>query len=90
MSDLAKMEMPNFIKTKCIMSFKEDGSMRKIDCRINPLHITSYYYSFYNDGGDKKDATAMYIGGVYYLIDMTVSEVDEMIESIDRGMSIKE
>lgn len=91
MSDLAKMELPNFVKTHCHASFGKD-KMVKLKLRINPMQISSYVEEHFvlTEGSVPIEATRIFVGGQPYVIDMKIEEVDEMIENIERGMSIKE
>ncbi len=82
-----KMEYPNFIKVKMFVKDKDDKDMLG-ELRINPVCISSYYEGFHGD--TDKRVTVIYVAGNRYLLDMTIEEVDEMMENIDRGMSIKE
>lgn len=89
MEDTAKIEMPNFIHTTCIMSLKEGGNAVKLPVRINPYHITSYYGASYIDDDKEMLCTIIYCGGKSYTIDMKIEEVDEMLEDVDKSISIK-
>ncbi len=91
MSDLAKMEYPNFIKTTCWVTAKDGDKLYPLKVRISPISISSYIQDILIDSdGTKIDSTRVFVGGMSYNLRMTVEEVDEMMENIDRGMSIKE
>lgn len=89
MSDLAKMDMPGFIKTFC--TGKIDDKHIKVAVRINPMSISSYAENGeVNIDGESTPVTLVYVGGSTYNVCMSIKEVDEMMENIERGMSIKE
>ena len=81
------MEYPNFIKVPMFVTGK-DGKDVLGKLRINPIAVSSYFEGFH--GENDNPITVIIVGGSKYLLDMTVQEVDDMMEHIDRGMSIKE
>lgn len=89
MEEQAKMEYPAFIKTTCIVTVKDESDHKKIKVRINPAAVTSYVESFYKKGEDVIMCSVIYCGGTSYLVDMTIDEMDKMMEEIDRGFSVK-
>jgi len=57
--------------------------------RVNPYHITSYIDAVIPNYNGKEDyiGTAIFCGGQAYIVDMTIEEVDKMMDSIDRSLS---
>jgi len=89
MTDLAKMEYANFVKVIMLTKGKDnENTFGKL--RINPMSISSYFEAFDTRGEKIVPITAMCVGGSTYYLDMKIEEVDEMMDSIDRGFSIKE
>jgi len=88
MSDITKMEYPAFLKLPILMKGK-DGEDKIGELRVNPMMISSYYGG-YNSGDKDREITMIYVSGQSYMIDMKMSEVNEMMENIERGMSIKD
>lgn len=87
MENLAKMELPAFLMLNHISRGKNEGEYVSVRARINPVHITSYVETFNME--DKK-MVAIFVAGQTYIVDMTIEEVDAMMENIDRGVSIRE
>ena len=90
MSDLAKMELPNFIRTKAVVWYGDDDEPTIVECRINPFHISSYYENRLHHKGKTVKITVVYCGSATYNLEMSISEIDDMMENVDRGLSMKE
>jgi hypothetical protein len=84
----AKMELPEFVKVHIWATV--NGKNHQLKGRINPFHISSYCgAAIKGDDGVDIPATRVIVGGQDYVVTMTIEEFDEMIDNIDRGLSLK-
>lgn len=92
MGNISTIEYAKFIKLTSIVFSKEEDKNIKVKVRISPIHITSYVESvhFNSESLEYEPCTFVYCGGVGYNIDMKISEVDEMMDNIERSMIFNE
>lgn len=89
MNEEQKLEYPNFIKVNSyVKTSNPDDGYLLVKTRINPMSITSYFSMLLSLDGVNKDITGMHVGGSVYYIDMTIEQVDNMMDAIDRTLSI--
>lgn len=86
-----KVEMPNFLKLPAFAQGR-DGRFFEVKARLNPSSIYSYTEGFMDDDGglSTKPVTIIYCAGNKFWVDMTIDEVDRMMEEIDRGLTIND
>lgn len=87
MGDEMVAKFAGFIKTKALAKANNAQSYQEIDIRINPMAITSYAYGQRVDTGD--EIVTIYVGGVCYSLPMTLKEVDDMMDEIERGFTLE-
>ncbi len=87
MSEDAKMELPEFVQVYVYATVGEKN--HKLKCRINPFHVSSYTETAIKEGDGEIPVTYVMVGSKDYLVAMTIEEFDEMMDNIDRGLSLK-
>jgi hypothetical protein len=89
---MSKIEYPSFINVTIKMKGRNEGDAHVWGrARINPIAISSYYEAFEDEGNETTArVTAIIVYGNLFVVNMTIEEVDEMMQNIERGFSINE
>jgi hypothetical protein len=92
MSEFQKIDQPSYVKITAISKGIKEEDFVFFKARFNPYNVASYYETFFqkNQGQDIKKVVCFVVSGVSFCVDMTIEEADEMMENIDRSLSIKE
>jgi len=70
---------------------KEGKETLKIKCRLNPTSISSYYEAFQNFEGEKEPRRITYvICGRGFKVDLPIEEFDELMQSVERGLTFED
>ncbi len=70
---------------------KEEKDVLKIKCRLAPNSISCYYEAFQNIEGEAEPRRITYvICGSGFKVDLPIEEFDELMQTVERGMSFED